>query len=75
MTKFRKSLLIFGILVLIIGAALTTFIVLSLTGSLKAEPIELEFTVEDASQEYNGQTLRAEKERPWKIQTGFSEMA
>lgn len=59
MTKFRKSLLIFGILVLIIGAALTTFIVLSLTGSLKAEPIELEFTVEDASQEYNGQTLRA----------------
>lgn len=59
MTKFRKSLLFFGILVLIIGAALTTFIVLSLTGSLKAEPIELEFTVEDASQEYNGQTLKA----------------
>lgn len=59
MTKFRKSLLIFGILVLIIGVALGTFVVLSLTGSLKAEQIALEFTVDDAQKEYDGKTLKA----------------
>lgn len=59
MTKFRKSLLIFGLLALIIGAALGTFIVLSVIGSIKEEPIELEFTVEDAEQEYNGEALKA----------------
>ena len=59
MTKFRKSLLIFGLLALIIGTALGTFIVLSVTGSLKSEPIGLEFTVEDAEREYNGEPLTA----------------
>lgn len=59
MTKFRKSLLIFGLLTLIIVAALGTFVVLSVIGSIKSEPIELEFTVEDAEQEYNGEALKA----------------
>ena len=59
MTKFRKSILIFGILVLIIGAALGTFIVLSLTGSLKTEAIALEFTVDDAEKTYDGEPLTA----------------
>ena len=59
MTKFKKSLLIFGILVLIIGAALGTFIVLSLTGSLKADAIALEFTVDNAEKEYDGEPLKA----------------
>ena len=60
MTKFRKSILIFGILVLLVGAALGTFIVLSLTGSLKTEAIALEFTVEDAEKSYDGEPLKAE---------------
>lgn len=59
MTKFRKSLLIFGIIALIIGVALGTFIVLSLTDSLKAEQISLEFTVDDAIKEYDGEPLTA----------------
>lgn len=58
MTKFRKSLLIFGIIVLLIGTALATFIVLSLTGSIKADPIALEFTVDDASKSYDGTPLK-----------------
>lgn len=62
MTKFRKSLLIFGILVLLIGAALGTFIVLSLTGSLKDEPIALEFTIGNLPREYNGKPQKASKE-------------
>ena len=68
MTKFRKSILIFGILVLIIGAALGTFIVLSLTGSLKTEAIELEFTVDYAEKEYDGEPLKASS---YKITAGF----
>ena len=59
MTKFRKSLLIFGILVLIIGAALGTFVVLAVTDSLKAERIALEFTVDDAQKLYDGEPLTA----------------
>ena len=59
MTKFRKSILIFGFLVLLIGAALGTFIVLSLTGSLNTEAIALEFTVEDAEKVYDGEPLKA----------------
>ena len=68
MTKFRKSILIFGILVLIIGAALGTFIVLSLTGSLRTEAIELEFTVDYAEKEYDGTPLTASS---YKITAGF----
>ena len=59
MTKFKKSIFIFGILALIIGVALGTFIVLSLTGSLKAEAIEIEFTVDDAVKTYDGEPLKA----------------
>ncbi len=62
MTKFRKSLLIFGILVLLICTALGTFIVLSLTGSLKAEPIALEFTIGNLTREYNGEPQKASLE-------------
>lgn len=60
MTKFRKSLLIFGMLALILSVALATFVVLSLTGSIKSEPIYLEFTVDDQiPREYNGEELKA----------------
>lgn len=59
MTKFRKSLLIFGLLALIVLAALGTFVALTVIGSIKSEPIGLEFTVEDAEQEYNGEALKA----------------
>ena len=59
MTKFKKSIFIFGILALIIGVALGTFIVLSLTGSLKDEPIEIEFTVNDIEKTYDGEPLVA----------------
>ena len=59
MTKFKKSIFIFGILALIIGVALGTFIVLSLTDSLKDEAIELEFTVDDAVKVYDGEPLKA----------------
>ena len=68
MTKFRKSILIFGILVFIIAAALGTFIVLSLTGSLKTEGIELEFTVDYAEKEYDGEPLMASS---FQITAGF----
>ncbi|MDE7439601.1 MAG: hypothetical protein K2N23_03750 [Clostridia bacterium] len=68
MTKFRKSLLIFGILVLIIAAALGTFVVLALTGSLKAEPIALEFTVDPAEKNYDGEPLKADS---YKITGGY----
>ena len=59
MTKFKKSILIFGILALIIGVALGTFIVLSLTGSLKSERVAIEFTVENAEKTYDGEPLKA----------------
>lgn len=62
MTKFRKSFLIFGILALVICAALGTFVVLSLTGSLKDEPISLEFTVGELYREYNGKPQKASKD-------------
>ena len=59
MTKFKKPLLIFSILALIIGVALATFIVLSLTDSLKDELIAIEFTVDDADKVYDGEPLKA----------------
>lgn len=62
MTKFKKSLLILVALTLVVCAALGTFIALSLTDSLKSEPIALEFTIGNLTREYNGEPQKARKE-------------
>lgn len=57
MTKFRSSILIFGSIILCIATALATFLVLSATGMLVTDPIELTFGVHDCAKEYDGTPL------------------
>lgn len=61
MTKFRKSVLIFGCIILCVVGALVAFLTLSASGMIAADPIELTFRVEDNDKEYDGTPLYAER--------------
>lgn len=53
MTKFRTSLIIFGILILCVAASLVTFLSLSATGFIAAEPINISLKVSDVTAVYD----------------------
>ena len=59
MSKFRKSILIFGSIILCVAAALITFLSLSAAGLIVSDPIELTFTMEDSFKVYDGTPLTA----------------
>lgn len=61
MSKFKSSILILGILVMCVAASLITYIVLSLSGAIVTEPVELVFTVKDKEKEYDGTPLTADE--------------
>lgn len=57
MSNFRKSILIFGAILLCVGAALVTFLALSFSGALVTEPIELVYQIVDEDKVYDGEPL------------------
>ncbi|MDE7395045.1 MAG: hypothetical protein K2M95_02850 [Clostridiales bacterium] len=60
MSKFKKSVLIFGALILMTAVALGTFLVLSSMDMIAADPIAVEFTVLDGKKVYDGKPLEAD---------------
>lgn len=58
-TKFKTSILIFGIIVMCLLACLATFLVLSTSGMLLTEKAKLEVTVQSATKVYDGTPLSA----------------
>ena len=54
MSKIRKSILIIGILVIVVAASLATALALLATGSIKTDPIELEFVLKEKEKVYDG---------------------
>lgn len=67
MSKFRTSILIVGMLVIIVAASLLTVFALYMTGSIVTDRIELVFAVLDAEKEYDGSPLVPEH---YKLVTG-----
>ena len=61
MTKFRKSIIIFGCIILCAVGALVAFLTLSASGMIETDPIELTLTVQDNEKEYDGTPLTAEQ--------------
>lgn len=57
MSKLRKAILIIGILVIVVAASLGTALALYATGSVKTDPIELEFRLKDREKVYDGTPL------------------
>ena len=57
MSKIRKSILIIGILVIVVAASLATALALLATGSIKTDPIELEFVLKEKEKVYDGTPL------------------
>ena len=60
MSNFKKSILIFGALILCIAVALGTFLVLSSLHMFTPDPIAVEFTVVDGEKVYDGKPLSAD---------------
>lgn len=58
-TKFKTSILIFGIIVMCLLASLATFLVLASSGVLLTEKAKLEITVQSATKVYDGTPLTA----------------
>lgn len=60
MSKLRKAILIIGILVIAVAASLATALALYATGSMKTDPIELEFKLKEPAQPkvYDGTPLK-----------------
>lgn len=58
MSKLRKSILIIGILVIVVAASLATALALYATGSIKTDPIELEFRLRPQEKVYDGTPLQ-----------------
>ncbi len=59
MSKLRNSILIFGILILCVAVALVTFLALSATGLIAAEPIALTVKVRSVTEPYDANPHRA----------------
>ena len=60
MSKFRKAILIIGILIVIIAASLGTALALYATGAIKTDPVELVYEVDPAEKIYDGTPLKAD---------------
>ena len=60
MSKFRTSILIVGMLVIIVAAALLTVFALCITGAVVTDKIELVYSVFDAEKVYDGTPLVAD---------------
>ena len=58
-TKFKTSILIFGMIVMCLLACLATFLVLSASGMLFTEKAKVEITVQSATKVYDGTPLCA----------------
>ncbi|MDE6667031.1 MAG: hypothetical protein K2K38_01630 [Clostridia bacterium] len=63
MSKFRSLILIIGLLLIAVAAALLTVLVLYATDVLRTDPIELVLTIEDKQKVYDGTPLTAEEYR------------
>lgn len=61
MSKFRKIILILGILIVFVAASLGTALALYATGSIKTDPIKLVYEVEAEEKIYDGKPLKAER--------------
>ena len=61
MAKFRTSILIIGLLVIVVAASLLTVLALYITGAVVTERIELVYSVYDMEKEYDGTPLVADK--------------
>ena len=59
MTKFRKSIVIFGCAILCVIGALVAFFVLSATDMIVADPIKITVAVQNDEKEYDGTPLFA----------------
>ncbi|MDE7296527.1 MAG: hypothetical protein K2N84_04600, partial [Clostridia bacterium] len=59
-TKFKTSILIFGMIVMCLLACLATFLVLASSGVLLTEKTKLEITVQSATKIYDGTPLTAD---------------
>ena len=57
MSKFRSLILIIGLLLIAVAAALLTVLILYATGTIKTDPIELVYSVDDKSKKYDGTPL------------------
>lgn len=57
MSKFRTTILIIGILVMCAAASLITYLVLSISGAIATDPVELEFTISDREKTFDGTPL------------------
>ncbi len=60
MSKFRSLILIIGLLLIAVAAALLTVLVLYATGTIVTDPIELVYSVDSAEKVYDGTPLTAE---------------
>lgn len=58
MSKLRKSILIIGILVIVVAASLATALALYATGSIKTDPVQLEFRLKEQRKVYDGTPLK-----------------
>lgn len=67
MSKFRSLILIIGLLLIAVTAALLTVLVLYATGTIKTNPIELVYSVENAEKDYDGTPLTGEE---YKLESG-----
>lgn len=59
MSKFKATILIIGILVMCAAASLITYLVLSFSGAIVTDPVELVFKVADNEKAFDGAPLRA----------------
>ena len=57
MSKFRKGILIFGMIALCIAAALSTFLILLFSGALATDRIVLIYQISDESKVFDGEPL------------------
>lgn len=57
MSKFRSTILIIGLLIITVAAALLTVLVLYATGTIVTDPIELVYSVGSDSKKYDGTPL------------------
>lgn len=57
MSKFRSTILIIGLLIITVAAALLSVLVLYVTGTIKTDPIELVYSVESDFKTYDGTPL------------------
>ena len=69
MSKFRSTILIIGLLIITVAAALLSVLVLYVTGTIKTDPIELVYSVNSDSKTYDGTHLTLAEDK-YKLESG-----